>query len=325
MPTPKKTPAAKPQKQPADKASAKPAARREAKPAAKPPAKAAAKPSAKPAVKPLAKPAAKPSAKPAVKPAAKPSAKPAAKPSAKPSVKPAAKPSAKPAAKPSAKPAPQPAAKASARPAGKAPAKNPVQAKPAAAALAGRTGGETQGQATVFFPRRPMPAVAPGAAISGRDMLRGAPPEKEQPPEPPMGKKELAAVQAALEERRDGLLAAMKRDLASQRDRLADASSDEVDKATDAYDEDLRFEMATANDEELDGIAVALRKIGAGTYGQCEACGRPIARQRLKALPFAVTCVSCRGQEGLPRRGDDPGSLFSLLSDDETEPDDGEA
>lgn len=45
--------------------------------------------------------------------------------------------------------------------------------------------------------------------------------------------------------------------------------------------------------EELAEIDAALRRIRAGVYGSCESCGRPIARQRLRAVPHARTCIDC--------------------------------
>jgi DnaK suppressor protein len=50
--------------------------------------------------------------------------------------------------------------------------------------------------------------------------------------------------------------------------------------------------------EEID---YALAKIEAGTYGLCEGCGQPIPRARLKALPQARMCVTCKSG-GLSRR-----------------------
>src|SRR5205807_162480 len=51
----------------------------------------------------------------------------------------------------------------------------------------------------------------------------------------------------------------------------------------------------------IDEIDRALAKIKAGTYGICEQCGQPIPKARLKALPYAALCVSCKSG-GLSRR-----------------------
>ncbi len=37
----------------------------------------------------------------------------------------------------------------------------------------------------------------------------------------------------------------------------------------------------------------ALSKLEQGTYGACDACGQPIARERLRAMPDSVMCVAC--------------------------------
>ncbi len=49
------------------------------------------------------------------------------------------------------------------------------------------------------------------------------------------------------------------------------------------------------SEQHLGLIETALRKIDAGTFGLCEICGKPIAPERLEALPWATDCVSCHG------------------------------
>ncbi len=46
----------------------------------------------------------------------------------------------------------------------------------------------------------------------------------------------------------------------------------------------------------LDEIAAAQARLEAGTYGACEACGRPIALARLRALPAARLCAACQAR-----------------------------
>jgi DnaK suppressor protein len=38
----------------------------------------------------------------------------------------------------------------------------------------------------------------------------------------------------------------------------------------------------------------ALSKLGEGTYGICDSCKEPIAEERLEALPWATSCVTCK-------------------------------
>jgi RNA polymerase-binding transcription factor DksA len=65
-----------------------------------------------------------------------------------------------------------------------------------------------------------------------------------------------------------------------------DGGIDALDRAADAT---LRAELlAELHKEEvaLAEIEAALQRIDGGTYGICEATGRPIARARLRALPW---------------------------------------
>ncbi len=164
--------------------------------------------------------------------------------------------------------------------------------------------------------RKPALSVAPGVMILGRP-AQAKQEQTARPSDRRLSKKEQADIRNFLIEKRERLLAGMRRELALQKERAESKAADEVDKATDAYDEDLSFEIATANDQELQDIQVALEKIEKGTYGECEVCGCGISPSRLKILPSATTCVSCRGQEELARRRDDNQQLFNSMMEDE--------
>jgi DnaK suppressor protein len=45
--------------------------------------------------------------------------------------------------------------------------------------------------------------------------------------------------------------------------------------------------------QQLAGVNGALVRVAEGTYGVCEVCRHPIAPERLEAIPWAATCVSC--------------------------------
>jgi DnaK suppressor protein len=49
-------------------------------------------------------------------------------------------------------------------------------------------------------------------------------------------------------------------------------------------------------------IDAALTRVEAGTYGLCEACGKPIPEARLEVLPEATLCVSCKTGASLRRK-----------------------
>ncbi len=57
------------------------------------------------------------------------------------------------------------------------------------------------------------------------------------------------------------------------------------DEVLDGLDAEARAEVAA--------IRAALLRLEDGSYGVCARCGAPIGEARLRALPFAITCVSC--------------------------------
>jgi DnaK suppressor protein len=45
--------------------------------------------------------------------------------------------------------------------------------------------------------------------------------------------------------------------------------------------------------QQLAAVGAALVRVAAGSYGVCEVCRQRIAPERLEAIPWAATCVSC--------------------------------
>ena len=57
-----------------------------------------------------------------------------------------------------------------------------------------------------------------------------------------------------------------------------------------------RFGKVAIHDQilhQLSAVELALERLDDGTYGTCEACGKPIPDARLDAVPWASTCVAC--------------------------------
>lgn len=174
-------------------------------------------------------------------------------------------------------------------------------------------------------PSKPTLSIAPGVMIRRKpDPVRAAPSDDEANKPRKLTTKERNEIREMLRGKRDQLLNGMKRELAESRNRSGTKACDEVDQATDAYDEDLSLEIATKNDEELEEIEAALKKIEDGTYGLCEVCNCRISPSRLKILPFATTCVACRGEEERNRKRDDSRGGPWALVNDEAEPDEAE-
>ena len=57
--------------------------------------------------------------------------------------------------------------------------------------------------------------------------------------------------------------------------------------------DDIEFALLQMKAETLRKIGAALARLEEGSYGYCFECGEEIARQRLRALPFAVRCKGC--------------------------------
>lgn len=63
--------------------------------------------------------------------------------------------------------------------------------------------------------------------------------------------------------------------------------------ATIAFERSALSAQISHSQAGLDGIEAALARIGAGGYGTCASCARPIAPARLDALPTATHCIDC--------------------------------
>jgi DnaK suppressor protein len=73
---------------------------------------------------------------------------------------------------------------------------------------------------------------------------------------------------------------------------LAIGSGDHIaDSATETYLRELDEGLEENAEHLLDEIDAALVRIQDGSYGLCTACGRPISKERLEALPYATLCI----------------------------------
>ena len=72
-----------------------------------------------------------------------------------------------------------------------------------------------------------------------------------------------------------------------------------ADTATETYDRELDYTLEENSEHVLADIDAALKRIEEGTYGICTSCDKPIAVERLEALPWATLCIDCkRNREG---------------------------
>ena len=64
-----------------------------------------------------------------------------------------------------------------------------------------------------------------------------------------------------------------------------------ADIGTDNYEQEFALELMNGEIKLLRKIDAALQRIEEGTYGICQGTGKPIAKARLKAKPWARYCV----------------------------------
>lgn len=132
-------------------------------------------------------------------------------------------------------------------------------------------------------------------------------------------KKELAAVEETLKRMREDILHGLRKEISDARSRSTGMLADPVDQATETYDDDISFEIASTSEDELEQIQIALEKIEKGTYGLCEECEAPISPSRLRILPYATACVTCRGVKETERKRENNQNWIFIANEPETE------
>jgi DnaK suppressor protein len=91
----------------------------------------------------------------------------------------------------------------------------------------------------------------------------------------------------------------------NQRDASGDLSGYSfhmADMATDNFDREFTLGLASNEQQSLNMIDNALRKMDEGAYGVCEECQKPIAQKRLVAMPYARLCIKCQEVEEKKKR-----------------------
>jgi RNA polymerase-binding protein DksA len=63
------------------------------------------------------------------------------------------------------------------------------------------------------------------------------------------------------------------------------------DAAAGTLDRTIDYSLEANSEQLLVQIAAALDRVDAGTYGTCANCGKPIAEERLEAMPWASLCI----------------------------------
>jgi DnaK suppressor protein len=106
-----------------------------------------------------------------------------------------------------------------------------------------------------------------------------------------------------LQEERQRVLDAIeylkKENPGSIEDETGDETTDNhvAETATVTLDREIDYTLEENSENVLLSIDGALERIQAGSYGTCLNCGRPIAEDRLAAIPWATHCIDCKRLE----------------------------
>jgi DnaK suppressor protein len=87
--------------------------------------------------------------------------------------------------------------------------------------------------------------------------------------------------------------------LASQSDFSGEMPFEEEYAAsgTTTFERERDLSLSENVKDILKRVNEALERIDSGTFGVCELCGSNIIEERLRALPYANLCISCRQKE----------------------------
>lgn len=63
--------------------------------------------------------------------------------------------------------------------------------------------------------------------------------------------------------------------------------------ATHVFEQQRDLALRDRERAQLRQVEEALERLTAGTFGACRSCGKPIADERLAAIPWAALCIDC--------------------------------
>ncbi|MEW5869607.1 MAG: TraR/DksA C4-type zinc finger protein [Chloroflexota bacterium] len=98
--------------------------------------------------------------------------------------------------------------------------------------------------------------------------------------------------------------ATLLQNIADEQERLGRARTANPDRAdlADAYiSRERRSAFLARNEEHLELVEAAIKRLEEGQYGLCTRCGEPIQAERLEVLPEAPLCMECQRKAETPR------------------------
>lgn len=65
------------------------------------------------------------------------------------------------------------------------------------------------------------------------------------------------------------------------------------DLGSQTFEEEMMLGLLENEEQLIAEVNFALERLERGVYGRCEQCGRDIAKERLRALPYVRYCLTC--------------------------------
>jgi RNA polymerase-binding transcription factor DksA len=100
-------------------------------------------------------------------------------------------------------------------------------------------------------------------------------------------------IRATFLARREELLKRLDQIAADRRREGEPLSADAPDRAIQRENDEVIDSIALASETQLREVTDALKRLDAGKYGLCKACGKEIDSARLAAAPYAEECRNC--------------------------------
>ena len=69
-----------------------------------------------------------------------------------------------------------------------------------------------------------------------------------------------------------------------------------AEAGTDNFERETALHIASGESQWLHDVSDALKRIDAGSYGECEGCSKEINPKRLEAFPSARFCIECQAK-----------------------------
>jgi DnaK suppressor protein len=122
----------------------------------------------------------------------------------------------------------------------------------------------------------------------------------------------LRSITDRLQRQRRGLIDELSRREEQSKNLAGDLQRELEEQAQTEVASGITEALEERQQDRLGNIDAALARIEAGTYGECQNCGRPIGEERLEANPTTTFCGDCAAQE----EGDAAGEAEEAAEED---------